>query len=664
MSVPERQRPTVEWVDVDVSASRSNTRCKCRGSSVKRQQQASTTTSVNKSLIIVKSQASTQCLLLPPPATCRADYPRPELLSLPSDPPGYHLPTAGSVSLTQALPPVLQFRHVMHLSRAPPPWTSPVGRGPSCDGRDRGGIRDRERRSWMATRMKCLLLRLVRIDDASVLVWYCGLLALRESVCCVRVASMCLLQFCRAAFRVLRSAFCVLRAACDLRPAISYVTSQRRVSANHNPSGDEEKGASTQPAVGLTFTVIFHKLKLASCQTVILYSQAIKPIKSPARHSSSVMDGPIIGPGAVPAFHPDAGPLSAPDLPSGFPRVLNSPLAWYGAQFVDQTEYIHTLDESDLQEAENALQHFKALGLDGDLVSRVTFPLPTLGPRLDRIRRDVHDGKGFAVVRGLDPRKYSVEDLSVLHLGIQSYIANLHGRQDKKGNMMVHIVADASSELKAGHHRHSTSSISFHNEEAGDLISWLTRSTAAAGGKCIIASAYTVYEVLLASRPDMIRTLARSDWPFSMPTFHCKPILYFHEGKLIMNFGGRVMLLGNATHPRPKHLPSLTPRQIEALDAIETIARATELEISTQAGDIHFINNLAILHRREGFTNGEVPQDRRHLVRMRLRDDELGWAIPAELRQEWSATFEQGKTRVWHLEPMPEGFFPLRSQAN
>lgn len=56
----------------------------------------------------------------------------------------------------------------------------------------------------------------------------------------------------------------------------------------------------------------------------------------------------------------------------------------------------------------------------------------------------------------------------------------------------------------------------FHNEEAGDVVSWLTRSTAAAGGKCIIASAYTVYDVLASTRPDVIRTLARSDWPFAM----------------------------------------------------------------------------------------------------------------------------------------------------
>jgi hypothetical protein len=56
----------------------------------------------------------------------------------------------------------------------------------------------------------------------------------------------------------------------------------------------------------------------------------------------------------------------------------------------------------------------------------------------------------------------------------------------------------------------------FHNEEAGDIVSWLTRGAAASGGKCVIASATTVYNVLAATRPDLVRVLARSDWPFAL----------------------------------------------------------------------------------------------------------------------------------------------------
>lgn len=130
-----------------------------------------------------------------------------------------------------------------------------------------------------------------------------------------------------------------------------------------------------------------------------------------------------------------------------------------------------------------------------------------------------------------------------------------------------------------------------------------------------------------------------------------------------MNFG-RAALMGSVGHNRPADLPKVTHSQKEALDAIESIAKATQLEIRTMAGDIHFINNLAVLHRREGFVDGTSSDEKRHLVRMRLRDDDMGWSIPSELQDEWSNAFESTAKRVWHIQPMPDGFFPLRSQPN
>lgn len=130
-----------------------------------------------------------------------------------------------------------------------------------------------------------------------------------------------------------------------------------------------------------------------------------------------------------------------------------------------------------------------------------------------------------------------------------------------------------------------------------------------------------------------------------------------------MNFG-RTPLVGNDVHPRPSRLPQINERQREALDAIEVIAKATQLEIKTRAGDMHFINNLAVLHRREGFVNGTGGHDKRHLVRMRLRSSELGWAIPDDLRREWHDAFEKDSVKAWHLEPMPGDAFPLRKYTN
>lgn len=139
--------------------------------------------------------------------------------------------------------------------------------------------------------------------------------------------------------------------------------------------------------------------------------------------------------------------------------------------------------------------------------------------------------------------------------------------------------------------------------------------------------------------------------------------MFYHESKLIMNFG-RTPLLGSATHPRPEHLPRLNDRQYEALNLVEAIARALQMEIKTCSGDMHFINNFTILHRREGFVDGASPDEKRHLVRMRLRSSTMGWSIPESLHQEWTDAFAEDGPKTWHLEPMPGDAFPLRKYTN
>ena len=103
----------------------------------------------------------------------------------------------------------------------------------------------------------------------------------------------------------------------------------------------------------------------------------------------------------------------------------------------------------------------------------------------------------------------------------------------------------------------------------------------------------------------------------------------------------------------------------QPLDEVEKVARELQLEIKTQPGDMHFINNFTVLHRREGFVDGPESQQRRHLVRMRLRSSELGWSVPEELQEDWDSAFSgDAATEQWNLEPMPSEKFPLRKYTN
>lgn len=59
-----------------------------------------------------------------------------------------------------------------------------------------------------------------------------------------------------------------------------------------------------------------------------------------------------------------------------------------------------------------------------------------MGPKLEELSRDIHHGRGFGVVRGINPADFGVEDLTLIYLGIQCYIAEQRGSQDKRGNML------------------------------------------------------------------------------------------------------------------------------------------------------------------------------------------------------------------------------------
>lgn len=59
-----------------------------------------------------------------------------------------------------------------------------------------------------------------------------------------------------------------------------------------------------------------------------------------------------------------------------------------------------------------------------------------LAPQLAQCAKDIHEGHGFFVVRGLDELRYPVEDSTVIYLGIASYVADKRGLQDKKGTVL------------------------------------------------------------------------------------------------------------------------------------------------------------------------------------------------------------------------------------
>lgn len=60
-------------------------------------------------------------------------------------------------------------------------------------------------------------------------------------------------------------------------------------------------------------------------------------------------------------------------------------------------------------------------------VSHAVFPLPEVGPKLLRLQEELYEGKGFFVLRGLEPSRYEGELNILMFTGISSYVGDRRG---------------------------------------------------------------------------------------------------------------------------------------------------------------------------------------------------------------------------------------------
>ncbi|KAJ4302047.1 hypothetical protein N0V88_002183 [Collariella sp. IMI 366227] len=205
--------------------------------------------------------------------------------------------------------------------------------------------------------------------------------------------------------------------------------------------------------------------------------------------------------------------------------------------------------------------------------------------------------RGLAVVRGLDPRKYSDKDNVTIFLGIANYIGDQRGLQDKKGSML-------------------------------NVLALHVRSLAETGGNTFVASSWTIYN--------------ESGNP---PRYITAPLLHVSENKIVISFDpGRLGLHpATAKTGQGSPVPALTSTQLEALEVLSKLASKHRHCLDTKQGDMIFINNLSLLHARDAYTDPKEGPGR-HFVRLWLRNPELAWNIPQAMRTPWEAAYgSEGK---------------------
>ncbi|KAK3501992.1 hypothetical protein B0T13DRAFT_217460 [Neurospora crassa] len=303
------------------------------------------------------------------------------------------------------------------------------------------------------------------------------------------------------------------------------------------------------------------------------------------------------------------------------------------------------VDEKGIEEFRQALQACADLGLAGDMINKASFPLPTFHVVLDEARRQVHEGQGFVIIRGIGLSD-SAQNNNNMFLGLASYIGDVRGAQDKQGSMLTHVTASKSwtvpPELRHG--IHTNTGLAWHNDMGTDVIALHIRSLAEEGGNTFVASSWTIYKELATSYPEVLELLCEPCWPIQVsgnpPRHIVAPLVQIYNNRVYFSADpGRLGLHPvTAKASLSSSIPSLTTSHLQALEILSELATRHRLMLDTRPGDILFINNWALLHARDSYKD---PKDGlgRHLVRLWLRDSELGWKVPESMRVPWEAAF-------------------------
>ena len=117
------------------------------------------------------------------------------------------------------------------------------------------------------------------------------------------------------------------------------------------------------------------------------------------------------------------------------PEVLSGPADWRGPEMAAQGSWEYRLTEAEIAEVDAAVA-----AIDRSLieVDKTAFPLPTLGPKLAGLRRELLEGRGFFLLRGLPVRRMSREEAVAAFWGIGAHFGSARS-QNAKGHLMGHI---------------------------------------------------------------------------------------------------------------------------------------------------------------------------------------------------------------------------------
>ena len=294
-----------------------------------------------------------------------------------------------------------------------------------------------------------------------------------------------------------------------------------------------------------------------------------------------------------------------------------SPASWTVADIRADSRWIHPLSAAEGGELIAAVRRAGDPGRPILSWRREDFDLHESIPALAAAFRDVHDGRGMALLKNL-PR----EGVTPAEFRLMTWAIGLHFGVARPQNRVSDYITEVSNaggpyRSPTGRGYNSNAELDFHVDSA-DVVLLSCYNQAPVGGMSMCASAATAYDIVRAERPDYAAALA-TDYAFSRngeeaedeTPWYAVPICSVEDGRVFCKWNRN--RIDNAQ--KLEGVPPLSTLQREAMEYFDAVLRRPEnmFCMHLASGDLQILCNHTMLHSRTGFED-HVEEDRKRLL--------------------------------------------------
>jgi hypothetical protein len=288
-------------------------------------------------------------------------------------------------------------------------------------------------------------------------------------------------------------------------------------------------------------------------------------------------------------------------------ELIAHPSAWKSAELNAQpgggkAAITRQLSVDEIQAFDDLLNRTRHLAPQA--VTRAEFDHPKVAGMIEELRKEVMEARGIVLVSGLDPARYSPEELERIYWGIGTHLG-VPAVQSRTGDRLGRVEQDDTDPVSRGYR--SSSELHMHTDSY-EMVGLMCIQKGATGGQSALVSSLAIHNEVVKAHPEYLDALY-DGFNMAIPEARLSnkpitderiPVYCCVDGKVSCLYTGRFM------HEAAKQMNVDLPGNLkEALEFVAATAERDDLALRfmLEPGEFVLWHNFLNLHSRTQFEN-------------------------------------------------------------